>query len=98
MSVRRQAMSRGLSISIVMPALISELFLREMSADGRDICTTVIIAVGMVRPQSCVNGEAKAAAVYCGHYPFALSAGKRWIRPSFSSNPRKPISPRERII
>ena len=65
-----------------------------MSADGRDVCTIVIIAAGMARHQRCVNGQATAAAVCCGHCPSAPSAGKRCINPRSDGNPRKPISPR----
>ena len=67
-----------------------------ISADWRDVCTIVIIAAGMVRHQRCVNGQAKAAAVCCGHCPSAPSAEKRCINPRYDGNPRKPISPRER--
>jgi hypothetical protein len=67
-----------------------------ISADWRDVCTIVITAAGMARPQRCVNGQAKAAAVCCGHYPPAPSAGQRCINPRSDSNPRKLISPRER--
>ena len=66
-----------------------------ISADWRDVCTSVIIAAGMVTHESCVNGQAKAAAGYCGHCPSAPSAGKRCINPRSDGNPRKPISPRE---
>src|SRR5262245_60061026 len=67
-----------------------------MGADWRDVCTTVITAAGRARPQRCVNGQAKAAVVYYGHYPSAPSAGKRCINPRSDSNPRTIISPRER--
>jgi hypothetical protein len=69
-----------------------------MSTDGRDVCTIVIIAAGLAIHQRCVNGEAKAAAVWCGHCPSAPSAEKRCINPRPDGNSRKFISPRERTV
>ena len=66
-----------------------------ISADWRDACTIVIIVAGMARHQSCVNGQAKVAAVCCGHCLSAPSVGKRCINPRSDGNRRKPISPME---
>jgi hypothetical protein len=49
----------------------------------------------MARHQRCVNGQAKAAAVCCGHCLSAPSVGKRCINPRSDGNHRKPISPME---